>query len=178
MNHESRIMNRRNGFTIVETLVAIAILVVAIIGAMSAVQSGISSYVYSKDQITVFYLAQEGFEQIRNVRDENRLNGRNWLANIAAGSGDPCTFGQACIVSPIESNIPTRCSAPGSCPFLHQDTATGFFTYNNSWPATIYRREIQLSSINADEIAITVTVNWSKGLITRQFKARENLLNW
>lgn len=168
----------QRGFTIVESLVAISILVVSVIGAMSAIQSGISSYIFSKDQITAFYLAQEGFEQIRNIRDENNLSDLNWLNGIAENSDDPCYFGEACTVSPIEETNATRCSAPGSCPVLHQDTATGFFGYNSSWPESIFRREIELSSVNANEISVTVTVYWSKGILNRQFKVRENILNW
>jgi prepilin-type N-terminal cleavage/methylation domain-containing protein len=168
----------KKGFTIVESLVAIAILVAAVIGATSAIQSGLSSYIFSKDQIVAFYLAQEGFEQLRNIRDENRLAGRNWLTGISLVSSDPCYFGQACTVSPVESSVPTRCSSPGSCPRLRQEASTGFFGYNSLWPQTIYRREITLTSISAKEVAITVTVHWSKGAVSRQFKARENILNW
>lgn len=170
---------KNKGFTIIETLVAIAILIVAITGATAAVQSGISSYIFSKDQIIAFYLAQEGFEQIRNIRDENRLNSRNWLAGISQNSSDPCWFGNACTIDPIASSVPARCtSGPGNCPILRQNATTGFFGYNAAWPETIFRREIILSSVNPDEIAVAVTINWSKGPVNRQFKARENLLNW
>jgi prepilin-type N-terminal cleavage/methylation domain-containing protein len=169
---------KNSGFTIIESLVAVAILVTVIIGATGVMQSGISSYIFSKDQIAAFYLAQEGFEQIRNLRDENRLNSRDWLYDIAENSSDPCYFGSACTVSPVETSSATRCSSPGSCPNLRQDPDTGFFGYNTLWNETIFRREIELSSINADEVAVTVTVDWHKGVLSRQFKARENLLDW
>ena len=169
---------KSGGFTIIESLVAIAILVLAITATASAIQTSISSYIFSKDQIIAFYLAQEGLEQIRNIRDENRLKNQHWLTGVSANSGDPCYFGNACIVDPITSSTPTRCNLPGSCPVLRQDTSSGFFGYNPSWPATIFRREIVLTQINSDEISVSVTVDWSKGIINRQFKARENILNW
>ena len=53
-------MKTKKGFTIIESLVAISILTLAITGATSAIQAGISSYTFSKDQIIAFYLAQEG----------------------------------------------------------------------------------------------------------------------
>src|SRR3989344_2873446 len=92
-----------NGFTIVESLVALAALELAVTGAASAIQIGISSYIFSKDQIIAFYLAQEGFEQVRNIRDENGLKSQNWLTGISANSSDPCYFGNACIVDPLDS---------------------------------------------------------------------------
>lgn len=178
-NPKSKTLNPKSGFTIIESLVAISILITAITGATIAVQSGISSYIFSKDQIIAFYLAQEGFEQIRNIRDENRLNNRLWLTGLSGNLGDPCAFGSVCTVDPVASAVPTRCpGGAGTCPVLRQNATTGFFGYNAAWPATIFRREIILTTVNADEIAVTVTVNWSKGPINRQFKARENLLNW
>jgi len=170
---------KNKGFTIVESLVAISILVLVITGTASAIQTGISSYIFSKNQVIGFYLAQEGFEQIRNMRDENSLQGQNWLTGISANSGDPCYFGNACTVDPVNSNVPTRCpSGPGSCPVLRQDTSTGFFGYTLTWPATVFRREIVLTQINANEISVLVAIDWSKGLVSRQFRARENILNW
>ncbi len=169
---------KNKGFTIVESLVAITILVMVIIGATSAVQSGISSYIFSKDQIIAFYLAQEGFEQIRNIRDENGLKNQDWLTGLSTNPSDPCYFGNACIVDPVVSATPTMCSSPGNCPMLRQDTGTGFFGYNASWPSTIFRREIVLTQINSNEVSILVTVNWSKGIASRQFRARGNILNW
>lgn len=166
------------GFTIVETLVALTILITIIVGATGAVQTGISSYIYSKDQILAFYFAQEGFEQIRNIRDENRLNNRHWLTGIAQNSSDPCYFGEACTVDPVITPDPINCSSPGNCPVIRQNSNSGLYGYDSSWDATIFTREITLSQVNSDEIAVTVTVSWNKGTQSREFTARENLLNW
>lgn len=163
------------GFTIIESLVAIIILILAITGAASAIQTGISSYIFSKDQVIAFYLAQEGFEQIRNLRDENSLKGSHWLAGIASNSGDPCYFGNACRVDPVNSSVPVKCPSVTTCPVLMQDN-NGFFGYRGI--PTIFKRTIELKSINANEISVLVTIDWSKGVVSRQFKAKENLLNW
>jgi type II secretory pathway pseudopilin PulG len=173
-----RTRSKTAGFTIIESLVAIAILTTVIMGAMSAVQSGISSYTYSKDQITAFYLAQEAYEQLRNLRDENRLSNRHWLYGISQSSSDPCYFGNACIVDPIITPTPTRCSAPGSCPVLKRDPDSDFFGYYSTWLPTMFRREIVLSYVNDNEVSIVVSVHWNKGVVSRQFSARANLLNW
>lgn len=166
------------GFTIIESLVAITILVTVITGAMTAVQTGISSYTFSKNQIIANYLAQEGFEQLRYIRDTNALNNLPWLTSIAADADDPCYFGETCTVSPLETTEAIRCSAPGSCPVIREDPVNGFHGYNAAWAATPFRREIVLSSINGNEIAATVTIYWTKGSVTREFKVRENIFDW
>ncbi|MEX0919322.1 MAG: prepilin-type N-terminal cleavage/methylation domain-containing protein [Parcubacteria group bacterium] len=172
-------INKQKGFTLVESLVAISILVMAITGATSAIQSGISSYIFSKDQIIAFYLAQEGFEQIRNIRDENSLSDRHWLAGLAEDSDDPCYFGEACYVDPVNSTQAIRCElGPGQCPVLRQDDTNGFFGYDVSWSPTIFTRDITLSSVDDDELTITVEVTWSKGIVSRSFTAKENIMNW
>ena len=161
------------GFTIIESLVAITILILAVTGAASVIQTGISSYIFSKDQIIAFYLAQEGFEQIRNIRDENSINNKDWLTDLTG-----CFSGNACTVSPAESSVVTVCSGAGNCPVLRQNPNTGFFGYDLSWTPTIFKREIVLTQINANETSILVTIDWSKGLVNRQFRARENILDW
>lgn len=162
-----------------ETLVAISILVVAISGAFSAAQTSISSSVFSKDQIIAFYLAQEGIEQIRNMRDENGLNNNNhWLRDIARQQNDECYFGKVCRVDTVRNEIDECSGGEGSCPLLRQNPNSGLYGYDVSWPATKFRREITLTSINANEISILVTVTWAKGLVNREFRARENIFNW
>ena len=170
--------NYKGGFTVVESLVAIMVLVFVITGATAAIQSGISSYTLSKEQVIAFYLAQEGYEHVRNLRDENGLKNRDWLTGLAESSGDPCYFGEACYVDAITGLPFVRCSAPGSCPRLRQDPDEGFYGYNGSWEETPYTREIQLVEVDEDEVAVLVTISWQKGIIEREFRVRANIYNW
>jgi len=166
---------KNSGFTLVETLIAISILVLAVTGAFSAAQSGMTSALHSKDQITAFYLAQEGIEQIRNLRDENGLTGVNWLTNIA-NPGDPCALGNKCYVDTLNTSNPlTGCF--GACPNLKLNV-NGFYSYD-SGDDTRFRREILVTSVGPNEIKVEATVFWSKGvLVDRSFTATEHLLNW
>ncbi len=181
-NSHQNTNNVQRGFTLVESLVAIAILVTAVSGTYSAAQSGISSAVYSKNQITAFYLAQEAVEQIRNIRDQNSISGSNWLAGLAADPNDPCYFGKVCKVDAMndisDPKVSTCSGGAGSCPVLRQNVTTGFIGHNMAWTPTTFKREVTLTQINQNEVAITVTIYWSKGVTNQSFKVRENILNW
>ncbi len=61
--------NKKNGFTLVETLVAVSIFTVSILGLLEVVSQGIASTNYAQMKIAATYLAQEGIECLRNTRD-------------------------------------------------------------------------------------------------------------
>src|SRR3989344_723402 len=65
----------RRGFTLVETLVAVSIFSISILALMSVLASGIANTNYAKQKMIAAYLAQEGIEYIRNMRDTFALFG-------------------------------------------------------------------------------------------------------
>lgn len=79
------------GFTILETLVAISILVLALTAPLVIVSQALKSSYFSRDQITAYYLAQEAIEYIRNKRDNQGLNvnatADDWASNFTDDSG-------------------------------------------------------------------------------------------
>mgnify|MGYP001602764795 FL=1 len=72
----------RRGFTLVETLIAISIFSVSIIAMMSILGGGIANTNYAKNKMTASYLAQEGIEYVRNMRDNAVLytGSGNWTS--------------------------------------------------------------------------------------------------
>ena len=173
-----KISTKQAGFTLVEALVSISILVMAVVGAFTAAQTGIATSTYSKNQTIAFYLAGEAVEQIRNLRDNNSIAGRDWLFGVAPSSNDPCFPGKVCMVDAISSPTISECSG-GTCPNLNLDPANGFYGYDISYASTtIFNRQIRMTQINANEWAISVKVNWDIKDPSRSFEIRENILNW
>ena len=74
---KSNFKQKNKAFTLVETLVAISIFSMSILGLMSVLASSISNTNYAKQKITASYLAQEGIECVRNKRDEFII-AKNW----------------------------------------------------------------------------------------------------
>jgi Tfp pilus assembly protein PilV len=74
------------GFTLVEALVAISLLMVAISSPMYIAQKGLSASMFARDQMTASFLAQDGIEAVKNIRDHMAINQKadlapytNWL---------------------------------------------------------------------------------------------------
>ncbi len=191
MNTKSLTIKHRNklarngGFTVLETLVAIAILILSLTAAFSVVQNSLSISISSRDEVTAYYLAQEGIEMIRNMRDENSLYDpvRPWLTGIAGAQSDPCYFGNYCAVDSPNKVFVSCGLEDGNCPVLRQDRDSnsqtfGMYGLDSTWDETVFKREMFLEQINSNEIALTITVYWTKGSLTRNFIIHENLFNW
>ena len=85
MNKSNKKKKYTQRFTLIEALVAIAILLIAVVEPLSLTANSVKNANFAKDQITSFYLAQEGIEFVRNKRDTNVLNGltgTNWLSGL------------------------------------------------------------------------------------------------
>lgn len=161
---------KNKGFTLIEALVAIAILTISIAGPITIASKGIASAVFARDQITAFYLAQEAVEFIRNKRDENNLKGNAWTEGL-----EDCLYGKVCTIDSKNNEI-NECSG-GVCPVLKYDADTAFYSYDNGEDSN-FKREIRLVTINVKEIAITTTLSWSSGAISKSFTVKEHILDW
>src|SRR3989344_541790 len=179
-NFQFSISARQAGFTILESIVAIFILSLSIAGAFTAVQQGLSQAIMAKDEVKAYYLAQEAIEIIRNKRDANQLakinagSSNTWLYGITQDLADPCYFGKVCRTDAVSQSFTYCGSTWGSCSVLNQNATTFLYAYTSGagWSASRFRREIQIESVSATEIAVTVRISWTKGLISKEFKAK------
>lgn len=90
-SHDSLFMihDSRPGFTLIETIVAMGVILAATVGPMALVTSGIADFAYTKNKLIAINLAQEGVELARVVRDNNTIcDGING-ATVWAWNKDP-----------------------------------------------------------------------------------------
>lgn len=173
------------GFTLIEALVAISVLLVAIVGPMAIAQSGIQNSIFAKDQITAFYIAQEGVEIIRSIRDENALNSRPWLTGIPIGTGGAdCASAAGCGIDIENLNFIDCAANSGTACNIFYDEAglssggqRGIYGHDSGNAQTVYSRSVHVASVNANEITIDSTVTWLSRGATRNITVQSRLFN-
>jgi prepilin-type N-terminal cleavage/methylation domain-containing protein len=90
---------KSHGFTLIETLVAVTILTLAVVGPLLAASRGLVAATTAKDQLTASFLAQEGIEYVRLIRDDQYLaNNGNQSAAWAGFQGTSGYF-STCVVN-------------------------------------------------------------------------------
>ena len=185
--------NRSRAFTLVETLVAISIFTVSLLGLMSILAQGIADTNYAKRKIIASYLAQEGIEYIRNFRDTYVLyydpasTNNGWIEFnnrlIADSCDDGCYFDDSS-VSFTNSNMPMTdlsfAACSGACPELKYDNATGKYNYDITGTSSGYFRKINViqNPVIPDETEIISTVSWTQGSGEHSIVFSEHLFNW
>jgi len=174
LNPKRSTLNSRAGFSLIEALVAIAILLLALIGPFTIATKGLVSANFARDQVTAFYLAQEATEIIRSKRDNNVLGGKEWTDKL-----DEC-FDKECTVDAtknIDSGSAIK-KCTGECDVLQQSSSSKLYGYLGGWDDTKFTRKIYIEEMSADEIRATVTVLWSSGSIDKSFSITETFFNW
>jgi prepilin-type N-terminal cleavage/methylation domain-containing protein len=192
----------KKGFTLLETLIAIAVLTVAVGAAFGIAQKSLQSSAFSKNQTTAFFLASESLELVRTIRDNtalyNSANDANidWLMPFkkACNPGSPslnCTFDIDPAANDLTidaagglntpSAIRNDCGNAGCRLKIDSTSGTTYFTsISPSTANSLFSRKIQISELpyadgtNKKDAVVTVTIYW----LGEDFTISETITNW
>lgn len=168
--------------TLVETFVAIAILMLSVAGPLTLSQRSLTAAYYSKDKMVAYYLAQDAVDHLRMLRDTNGLYGFPWLTDFG-----PC-LNQNCVVT--TNADPGLLACAGNCPVLEFNANGDFYGHNNgSWGASRFTRTVRVENVirpagagggvSPYEKSIVVTVAWrTSGFQSNSITIRENIFEW
>ena len=177
---------KQSGFSLVETLVAISILLIVIVGPMTISMRTAKSSTFASEQVQAFFLAQEGLELAKKARDElvtrhfydpTNLNYRPtpW-ANFtdASGSGQyrfcyastGCGLSWAVFSSGLLSGINCN-SSPTACRLYLNTSGYPFFVYGAGAAETKFARRIYFTDMG-DAVAVRSVVTWRTGSLVAE----------
>ena len=154
----------------IETLAAIFIITVGLISGITLITSTVSFISLGSAKLTASYLAQEGIEIVRNIRDKNWIAGQEWDYGFTAGV----------FRLDYNDNSPNDFISYDGLP-LNIDSQ-GLYSYDAGAP-TIFRRSVRIKPSDIDNegnpiINILVLVEWDRLGETHKVEAREYLYNW
>lgn len=188
---------KNRGFALMEVIVALFLITTGIIGSYVLINSSISSTTLASHRFTAAYLAQEGVELVRNIRDTNWLQGGVWdegLLGCGDGNGDSITCtgdvsdgciadytvsGQAGIdLSDSDSYPPSTGPYTGQFLQLDQpDPADNWYSYLDGTD-TKFKRQINIDTSTFGMLQVCVWVGWTERGIFHNIAVRENLYDW
>ena len=187
-----------HGFTLIETFVAITILVMAMVGPLAIASQSATFAAFTRDQVTANFLAQDAVEYVRWIRDSNQLSGRDWLAgldNCVSIAGDKACFFDSTWTDPWSAHPVQSCTS--GCSVMNCKVVNGFcsgaYNYDAS-PGTDganlpshFTRTVSItksaspsdcSTGNGCEISLVVKVGWKTGTLDHSVTVKENMMRW
>lgn len=177
------------GFTIIESVVAVAIISFSVIGPLSAAKKGLSAASDSLEYSKTIFLADSASEFIRMIIDQNVLNDVDWLTDLddcaRTGVNQHCGFANN-IYWDFFPRLATgiiRCEDFGDCELRNDPGALGVYSYKLvlGWDIkTGIKRKIHIDEIvDNKEVLVTVTVEKRRaGYPPRIFTSKTTIFNW
>ena len=176
----SQLPTSSQGFTIIETLVALTIFTTSILAIIVMTPGSVSAINLTKNKLTASYLAQEGIDLVRAYRDNGNLVGQDVLTDVLSHEnvcGD--TSGQGCVVDidPASGSIVALQCQPGGCDALGINPDGGFWHQQSQTPS-IFTRKITVIANTPPDFVVTSLVTWSQGGQPHTVQYQTNLTNW
>lgn len=165
-----------SGFTIVETLVSLAIFSVSVIGLIAVTTQGSIDAKYYKKKITASYLAQQNLENIRNIRDTATLSGASSLPwadfKNTVSVCVPTAQRSGCLpVSP--TNLRSCPSDQKGCELYDSYGGYTSYVFMSGVPLAFYS-VVQVVDMG-DSVKVISTVSWGTD---SSVTMSENLFDW
>lgn len=143
----------KKGFTLIETLVAILILMLAITGPLSLYSRFITQADELQHTYTGYYLAEEGYFAMSQKLHANMLSGGDMLAGLsgcdATSSGCAMNYNGIIVNTNCSSSNEARCD-------LFQELGSGRYTHLSTGgnKPTVFRRIVSYRIISTEDPAV------------------------
>ncbi len=160
--------NKDSGQLLVESMVAISILIIGLLGVFSLLSQSLGFYRVAYEEYVAANLAMEGIEVVKNIIDTNVVDGAPWNKGL--------TY----IKASFEVQYDSRNLDPISNKPLNFDPATGIYSYASTGYATNFKREIVIESkLSDNEIQVNSIVTWkSRGGSDLSINLEDHFYNW
>lgn len=169
-------MKNKSAFTLIETIIAITLITVVLTAVTGLILSTLLANQRNMHTLQANFLAQEGLEAVRYMRDSNWLQNYTWDEGGDLWGSDFDVSGEMYVSS-------KGCSEPAPCFELLTDPAAGLITLGNDFEFTrtlmfvpVYEEDG--ATIVDDTLQVTATVSWFERGATRSVELSTFLTDW
>jgi len=159
-------IKQNQGYSLIEVLVAITILLVAIVGPMTIAATGLKNVQFAREQNIAIFLAQEGIEKTHQRRDEFYLrtffggeSGNNWSDDFVDVITDPDDCGDDGCTYSFTSLSPIDCDPVASCD-VERGVIDGLTVYTNAGDVSA-----DSGTLEGTEFSRTIIVSNDSGVL-------------
>ncbi len=173
----------QHGVTLIETIVALGILVIGIVSAVALMLNTLNFSRNSEKTIVVVNLAREGLEMVRSIRDLNRS-----LSETGEGLADLGVGAKIVDANYLTGELELSAASFSSGSEIKNCLNCTLKLYNKryyhsapegeSTTETIFKRMITISEVSANEKKIISEVYWSEKGLEHIFRLEDHLTNW
>jgi len=151
------------GFTILELMAVVFVVSIGMIAVMNWISQAFLHARVIRSKLIAAYLAEEGIEIVRNIRDTNWVEGDVWNSGIGTSGDFEMQYDDIAL-----SNYTGR--------YLKINEA-GFYNYSLG-SDTKFKRKISINTSVNEEISVLVTVSFQEMGKDFEVKALEKLKKW
>ena len=169
------INKNKRGFSLIETLVALTVLLVSLVAPMTIASKSLQNIFYAREQYTAIMLAQEGLEAVvylqRSAMVDALHNGGNawvWYTSLPSNcrGANGCGMDFSGNASNPVSVAVNNCGTSGSSCLLKLDTNNNRarYSYGGSGAVSPYSRIIRVSDAGngtLSQVVVESEVTWS-----------------
>lgn len=186
-------LNKINGFTLIEVLAATFLLTVGVGATLIAVNQTSAFTQVTSSRLTAIYLAQEGIEIVKNIRDTNFLKINKGIAGVT-------WYGDLCLTSPCNwkadyttTSFINDCASPTAhnCDTYDGDKlnfdVSGFYKYSAAGQQSLFKRKITISALEdldtppdgiPDKMKVQTLVSWEERGRSHEVTVQEIFYKW
>jgi prepilin-type N-terminal cleavage/methylation domain-containing protein len=154
MKNNRKLLKSEEGFTLLETLIALSVIVVGALGVFALLNSTLITARTNKELIVSVNLAREGLEIVRSIRDSSSLG----FAALANGDWIVDSSSNYSISTAADNTVISQCT---NCQLY---LTGGQYSHTASSEATVFKRLININDgssfacAGACEKIVTVSV--------------------
>ncbi|MBN2197882.1 hypothetical protein JW698_01655 [Candidatus Wolfebacteria bacterium] len=155
---------QNKGYLLIESIIAISIIVVGILGVLNLLSRSIGLNQMVNDQFIGNYLAAEGIEIVKNIIDSNIINGNPWNSGLSSSKSFEVDYRSNNLLDDNNS-------------YLLFNPDTNFYSYEKG-SQTRFIRTIKIVPVGMEEIKVNSIVKWDIKGVKFEINLEDHFFNW